>query len=171
VNATWITKELEKLPHRRGVPSCLLPSWAELGLTHCFVSVSYRLISLTLREDHRLRVFENRVLRIFGPKREKEGSWRKLHNDELRSLYSSTSRVIKSRKMRRTGHVARMGKGKGGVFTGFWLGGRKGRDHREDLGLGRRVTLTWALGKLGSMGRTGFGWLGIGSSGGLLWTR
>jgi hypothetical protein len=41
-----------------------------------------------LREEHRLRVFENRVLRIFGPKRE-EGSWRKLHNDELHELYSS----------------------------------------------------------------------------------
>jgi hypothetical protein len=46
--------------------------------------------SLTLREEHRLRVFENRVLRrIFGPKREEDGSWRKLHNDELHSLYSS----------------------------------------------------------------------------------
>jgi hypothetical protein len=46
--------------------------------------------SLTLREKHRLRVFENRVLRrIFGPKREEDGSWRKLHNDEIQSLYSS----------------------------------------------------------------------------------
>jgi hypothetical protein len=45
--------------------------------------------SLTLREEHRLRVFENRVLRrIFGPKREEDGSWRKLHNDEIHSLYS-----------------------------------------------------------------------------------
>jgi hypothetical protein len=45
--------------------------------------------SLTLREEHRLRIFENRVLRrIFGPKREEDGSWRKLHSDELRSLYS-----------------------------------------------------------------------------------
>jgi hypothetical protein len=45
--------------------------------------------SLTLREEHRLRVFENRVLRrIFGPKREEDGSWRKLHNDELYNLYS-----------------------------------------------------------------------------------
>jgi hypothetical protein len=53
--------------------------------------------SLTLREEHRLSVFENRVLRIFGPKREKDGSWRKLHNDELHSLYSSPNvvRVIK----------------------------------------------------------------------------
>jgi hypothetical protein len=72
--------------------------------------------SLTLREEHRLRVFENRVLRrIFGPKREEDGSWRKLHNDELHSLYSSTDivRVIKSRRMRWAGHVARMGEGRG----------------------------------------------------------
>jgi hypothetical protein len=47
-----------------------------------------------LREEHRLGVFEKRVLRkIFGPKREEEGSWRKLHNDELHSLYSSPNIV------------------------------------------------------------------------------
>jgi hypothetical protein len=54
--------------------------------------------SLTLREEHRLRVFENRVLRmIFGPKREEDGSWSELHNDELHRLYSSPNivRVIK----------------------------------------------------------------------------
>jgi hypothetical protein len=69
--------------------------------------------TLTLWEEHRLRVFENRVLRkIFGPKREEEGSWRKLHNDELHSLYSSPTivRVIKSRRMRSAGHGARMGR-------------------------------------------------------------
>jgi hypothetical protein len=68
--------------------------------------------SLTFGEEHRLRVFENRVLRrIFGPKREEDGSWRKLHNDELHNLYSSPNivRVIKSRRMRWAGHVARMG--------------------------------------------------------------
>jgi hypothetical protein len=50
-----------------------------------------------LREEQRLRGYENRVLRIFGPKREEDGSWRKLHNDELHSLYSSVNiiRVIK----------------------------------------------------------------------------
>jgi hypothetical protein len=59
--------------------------------------------SLTLVEEHRLRVFENRVLRkIFGPEREEDGSWRKLYNDELHNLYSSPNivRVIKSRRMR-----------------------------------------------------------------------
>jgi hypothetical protein len=69
--------------------------------------------SLTLREEHRLRVFENRVLRrVFGPKRNEEtGEWRKLHNEEIRDLYSSPSiiRIIKSRSMRWAGHVARMG--------------------------------------------------------------
>jgi hypothetical protein len=54
--------------------------------------------SVTFGKEHSLRVFENRVLRrIFGPKREENGSWRKLHNDELHSLYSSPNivRVIK----------------------------------------------------------------------------
>jgi hypothetical protein len=69
-----------------------------------------------LREEHRLRVFENRVLRrIFGPQREEEELWRKLHNDELHSLYSSPNivRVIKSRRMRWAEHVALMGDGRG----------------------------------------------------------
>jgi hypothetical protein len=69
-----------------------------------------------LREEHRLRVFENRVLRkIFGPKREEDVSWRKLHNDELHSLYSSRNivRLIKSRRMRWARHVARMEDGRG----------------------------------------------------------
>ena len=73
--------------------------------------------SLTLRDKHRLKVFENRVLRrIFGPKRyEVTGEWRKLHNEELNDLYSSPNivRVIKSGRMGWAGHVARMGKGRG----------------------------------------------------------
>jgi hypothetical protein len=68
--------------------------------------------SLTLGEEHRLRVFENSVLKIFGPKREEDGSWRKLHNDELHSLYFSQNivRVIKSKRMRWAGHVACTGR-------------------------------------------------------------
>jgi hypothetical protein len=68
--------------------------------------------SLTLGEEHRLRVFENRVLRkIFGPKREEDRSWEKMNNDELHNLYSSHNivRVIKSRRMRWAGHVEGMG--------------------------------------------------------------
>jgi hypothetical protein len=69
-----------------------------------------------LREEQRLRVFAKRVLRwIFGPKREEDGSWRKLRNDELHSLYSSPNiaRVIKSRRMRWAEHVTRMREGRG----------------------------------------------------------
>ena len=71
----------------------------------------------TLREERRLRVFENRVLRsVFGPKRDEvTGEWIKLHNEELSDLYSLPNivRVVKSRRMRRAGHVARMGEGRG----------------------------------------------------------
>jgi hypothetical protein len=69
-----------------------------------------------LREECRLRVFENGVLRgVFGPKRDKvTGEWRKLHNEELNDLYSSPTivRVIES-KIKWAGHVARMGEGRG----------------------------------------------------------
>jgi hypothetical protein len=87
--------------------------------------------SLILREGHRLRVFENRVLRrIFGPKMDEvTGEWRKLHNKELHDLYSSPSiiRIIKSRRMRWAGHVARMGRR--GTLTDYWWEGRRERDH------------------------------------------
>ena len=80
------------------------------------VLYGYETWSLTLREEHRLRVFEKRVLRrIFGPKRDGvTGEWRKLHNEELNSLYCSPSIVwvIKWRRMRWAGHVARMEEGR-----------------------------------------------------------
>ena len=73
--------------------------------------------SLTLREKRRLRLFENKVLRrIFGPKRgEVAGEWRKLHNEELNDQSSAPNvvRVIKSKRMRWAGHVARVGERKG----------------------------------------------------------
>jgi hypothetical protein len=79
------------------------------------------------------------VRRIFRPKWEEDGSWRKLHSDELHGLDSSLNivKVIKSRRMRWVGHEACMGE----VSTGFLLGCLKGRDHWEDLGVGGRITL------------------------------
>jgi hypothetical protein len=71
--------------------------------------------SLTLKEECRIRLFENRILRrIFGPKRDENGEWRRLNNEEFHSLYSSPNiaRVIKSRRLRFTGHVARMEEGR-----------------------------------------------------------
>ena len=70
---------------------------------------------ITLIKDCRLRVFEIRILRrIFGPKRDENGDWRNLHNEELQSLYHSPSivRVIKYRRLRWAGHVARMEEGR-----------------------------------------------------------
>jgi hypothetical protein len=68
--------------------------------------------SLKIREEHTLRLFENKVLRkIFGPRREEvAGGWRRLHNEELHNLYlpKNTTKVIKSRRMRRARHVAGM---------------------------------------------------------------
>jgi hypothetical protein len=90
---------------------------------YTIVPYGYETWSLTSREEDRVRIFENRVLRrIFGPKREEDRSWRKLHNDELHSLYSSPNivREIKSRRMRWAGHVARMEEGRSvyGVLVG-----------------------------------------------------
>ena len=93
--------------------------------------------SLTLREERKLRVFKNRVLRkIFGPRSDEvTGEWRRLHNEELNDLYASPSivRVIKWRIMRWSGHVARMGEERG-VYRGL-VGKPEGR---RPLGRPRR---------------------------------
>jgi hypothetical protein len=122
-----------------------------------------------LREEHRLRVSENRVLRrIFGHKMEDEVSWRKLHNDELHSLYPSPNivRVIKSRRMRWAGHVAPMAEGRGvyRVLVGRPEGkrplGRPRRGWEDNIKMDlREIVIDWG---------TGFGGLRMGSGGWLL---
>jgi hypothetical protein len=104
--------------------------------------------SLTLREEHRLKVLENRVLRgiFFLPKRDEvTGVWRKLHNEELHNLYSSPSliRVIKSSRMRWAGHAARMGGGR--MHIGYWWESQKERDHWEDQDVDGWTILKWIL--------------------------
>jgi len=90
-----------------------------------------------MREERRLRVFENRAFRrIFGPKRDEvTGEWRKLHNEGFYDLYSSPNivRVIKSRRMRWAGHVARIGERKGvyAVLVGKPEGKRPLGRHRS----------------------------------------
>jgi hypothetical protein len=89
-----------------------------------------------LRKEHRLRVSESRFLRrIFGPKRKEDGSWRRLHNDELHSLYSSPNivRVIKSGRIKWTGHVVRMVMGRG-----FYRGLVGRHEGKRPLGRPRR---------------------------------
>jgi len=105
--------------------------------------------SLTLREERRLRVFENRVLRrTFGPKRnDVTREWRKLYNDKPNDLYFSLNvvRVIKSRKMRWVGRVACMGRGE--VHTGFWWGNLRERGHLDDSGVDGTIILRWIFRK------------------------
>jgi len=119
---------------------------------------------------YKLRVFENMVLRrIFGPMREKvTGEWRRLHNEELNDLYCSPNivRVIKSRRMRWAGHVARMGEER--ECIGSWWGNRREGDHWGDLDVDGwiilgRISRRWDVGIW-----TGLGWSRIETGGGLL---
>jgi hypothetical protein len=101
--------------------------------------------SLKLREKHRLRMFENRMLRrIFGPKRDEvTGEWRRLHNEELHDLYSSPSiiRIIESRRMRWAGHVARLGE-KRNAYR-LLVGKPEGKSHSEDQDVGGWILERW----------------------------
>jgi hypothetical protein len=116
--------------------------------------------SLTLREEHRLKVFENRVLkRIFGSKRDEvTGELRKLHNEELRDLYSSPSiiRIIKSRRVRWAGHIARMGE-KRNPYR-LLVGKSEGR---RPLGRSRRRWVDNIRMALGGMGWGDVDWIGL----------
>jgi hypothetical protein len=124
--------------------------------------------SPTLREEQRLRVFENRMLRrIFGPKRDEvTGDRKKLHNEELHNLYSSPNiiRMMKTRRMRWAGHVARMGETNAyrilvGKPEGMRPLGRPRCRWVDSIKVDRREDgMVW----------TGLIWLRIGTSGGLL---
>ena len=105
-------------------------------------------------------------MRIFGPKRDKvTGEWRKLHNEELNDLYCSPNivRVIKLRRMRWAGHVARVGRGE--VYTGFWWGSMRERDHLGDPDVDGRIILRWMFRKWDVGAWTGLIWLRIGAGG------
>jgi hypothetical protein len=113
-----------------------------------------------LREERKLRVFENKVLRrMFGSRRDEvTGDWRRLHNEELNDLYSSPKivRVIKSRRMRWAGHVARVGEERGCIRS--WWGNQRERDHWGDPGVDRWIILGWISGRWDVGIWTGLGW-------------
>jgi hypothetical protein len=130
----------------------------------------YETSSLRLRKEHRLRVFENRVLRRkFGLKRDEvKGEWRKLHSGELHNLYLSPDIIgkIKSRRIRWAGHVARIGEGR--KLHKVLVGKPEGKStlerprHRWEDGLKMDLRETgWGV-------WSGFTWLRIGIVGGLL---
>jgi len=118
----------------------------------------------------KLRVFEDMVLRrIFGPRRDEvTGEWRRLHNEELNDLYCSPNivRVIKSRRMRWAGHVARIGEEKGCIVS--WWGKRMERDHWGDLGIDGWIILGWISRRCAVGIWTGLGWPRIETVGGRL---
>jgi hypothetical protein len=143
--------------------------WTRHIILAKFVLYGCETWSLTLREERRLRVFENRVLRIFGPNREQvTGEWRKRHNEELRDMYSSPNIVwgIKSGRMRWVGNVARMGRGE--ACIGFWWVNLRERDQWGEPGVEGRIILRWIFSKWDVGVWTDLGWLRIQTCGGYL---
>jgi len=126
--------------------------------------------SLKLREERKLRVFVDVVLRrIFRPWRDEvTGEWRRLHNAELNDLYCSPNivRVIKWRRMRWAGHVARMCEERGCI--GSCWGNRRERDHWGDLGLDGWIILGRISERWDVCIWTGLGWTRIETGGGRL---
>ena len=107
-------------------------------------------------------MFENRVRRIFGPRRDGvAGEWRKLHNEELNDLYCSPNivRVIKSRRLRWAGDVARMEEGR--VVHRVWWGNLRERDHWGDQDVDGRIILRWILRMWVGFVGTGWSWLRV----------
>jgi hypothetical protein len=122
-----------------------------------------------MKEEHKLRVFDNMILkRLFGPKRDEvTREWRRLHNEETHNWYSSPDIIkqIKSGGMKWAGLVVRMGDSE--KCTRFWLESPKERDLSEDRGVVGRKDLTdigWGV-------WSGFSWLRIGTGRGLLCPR
>ena len=126
--------------------------------------------SLTLREERKLRVFENVVLRrLFGPwSDEVTGEWRRLHNEELSDLYTwpNIVRVIKSRRLWWEGHVARMGEERGYRVL---VGKPEGKRPLGRLGVDGWIIIGWISRRLDVGMWTGLGWPRICTSGGRLW--
>jgi hypothetical protein len=98
---------------------------------------------------------------IFEPKRDEvKGEWKKINNVELNDLYflPNIVRVIKSRRMKLAGHAARTGRGE--VYTGFWLGNLRERDHLEDQDVDGRIIFIWIFRKWG-LDRAGSGYIQV----------
>ena len=125
---------------------------------------------MTRREERKLKVFENMVLRrIFGPRRDEVmGEWRRLLNEELNDLYCSPNivRVIKSRRMRWAGYVARVGEER--ECVGSLWGNRREGDHWGDLGVDGWIILVWISRRLDVGIWTELGWPRIETGGGSL---